>query len=134
MVSLLEPDLLGLRSPFWVFAVRDSFVALASGALLAWSLRAGMFSQLCSTRLLRFFGKYSYGLYVLHMTFLPLLTRVIRPSLLNLTGSKAIAVLGSAALVIAISSAAAWLSFHLYEKRFLRLKRYFEYESRGPAA
>jgi peptidoglycan/LPS O-acetylase OafA/YrhL len=129
LISLLESGRLPFRSPFWAFAVRYSFVAIASGALLAWSLRAGVFSRMCSARVLRFFGKYSYGLYVLHMTFLPLLTRLIRPALFSLTGSKGVAVIGTALLVVAISSAAAWLSFQLYEKRFLRLKRYFEYES-----
>jgi peptidoglycan/LPS O-acetylase OafA/YrhL len=120
------------RSLYWPYAVHYSFVAMASGALLAWSLRAGVFSRLCSSHILRFFGKYSYGLYVLHMTFLPLLTRTIRPFLLHLCGNKAVAVVGTAILVVAISSGAAWLSFHLYEKRFLRLKRYFEYSSRVP--
>lgn len=134
LVSLLKGGVLPFRSPFWIFAVRYSFVALASGALLAWSLRGGVFARVCSARLLRFFGKYSYGLYVLHMTFLPLLTRLIRPTLLSLTGSKAVAVVGTALLVLAIASAAAWLSFQLYEKRFLRLKRFFEYETPSPTA
>ncbi len=131
--SIGESGLWPFRSPFWIFAVQSSFVALAFGALLAWSLRAGMFSRMCSSRLLRFFGKYSYGIYILHMTFLPLLTRLIRPFLLDLSGSKLVAVGGTAILVVAISSGAAWLSFHLYEKRFLRLKRYFDYEAPVPA-
>ena len=134
IVSILEVRIWPFRSPLWAFAVQPSFVALASGALLAWSLQAGAFSRVCSSRVLRFFGKYSYGLYVLHMTFLPLLTRLIRPFLFDLSGSKAFAVLGNAALVVAICSAAAWLSFHLYEKRFLRLKRFFDYEPRLPAS
>ena len=123
-----------LASPLWLYAVHYSFVAVAAGSLLAWSLRAGLFSQMCRSHFLRFFGKYSYGLYVLHMTFLPLLTRLLRPFLFHQSGSKAVAVAGTAVLVVAISSGAAWLSFHLYEKRFLRLKRYFEYGSYVPAA
>jgi peptidoglycan/LPS O-acetylase OafA/YrhL len=132
IASIVADGVWPFRSPFWPYAVQYSFVALASGALLAWSLRAGMFSRMCSWHILRFFGKYSYGLYVLHMTFLPLLTRTIRPFLLHVSGNKAVAVLGTAILVVAISSGAAWLSFHLYEKRFLRLKRFFEYAPRVP--
>ncbi len=128
IVSVAGANLWPFRSPFWPFAVHYSFVAVAAGALLTWSLRLGSFSRLCSSRFLRFFGKYSYGLYVLHMTFLPLLTRTIHSYFLALTGSKAIAVAGNAVCVIAISCAAAWISFHGYEKRFLRLKRYFEYQ------
>ncbi len=134
VLSLVKPGLPPFRSPFWIFAVRYSFVALASGGLLAWSLRPGWFSRMCGSHVLRFFGKYSYGLYVLHMTFLPLFTGWIRPFVFDVSGSKGVAVIGNAVLVTAIASLAAWLSFHLYEKRFLRLKRYFEYEPRVPAS
>ena len=39
--------------------------------------------------------------------------------------SKAAAILGAAAVVMAISIVIAVASYHLYEKHFLRLKRYF---------
>ena len=128
VISLVATSSPAFRSPYWICAVRYSCVALAGGGLLAWSLRAGAFSWFCSLRGLRFFGKYSYGLYVLHMTFLPLLSGALRPALLRVTGSRGVAVIGSAVLIVALASLAAYLSYHLYEKRFLKLKRYFDYE------
>lgn len=116
-------------SQYWVFCLRFSVVAVASAGLLAWSLRPGVVASVFSVRVLRFFGKYSYGLYVLHMTFLPLLSRVGRAALFALYPSKAFAVAGTAALVLLLSCAAAWLSFQLYEKPFLRLKRFFDYSA-----
>ena len=128
VLSLVEGSLVPFQSPLWTNALRSSIVALACGGLLVWSLRPGWFSRVCSGRVLRAFGKYSYGLYILHMIFLPLLSGFFRPLLLRLTGSKLIAVVGSAGVIVVMTSAAAWLSFHLYEKHFLRLKRFFEYD------
>ena len=81
----------------------------------------------CEWRYLRTFGRYSYGLYVLHLLLLPGLTRWLLGPCYALTGSKVAARLGVAAAAFVLSCAAAYLSFHLYEKRFLRLKRFFEY-------
>lgn len=78
---------------------------------------------------LRAVGKYSYGMYVFHLFILSAGQQALA-SVIHLPGliSKLLAVIwGSAA-----SFAAAWLSYHLYEKHFLRLKRFFEH--RKPAA
>lgn len=127
MFSFVAADTRMFASEYWIFCVRFSVVACASGGLLAWSLRPGAIASMFSLRLLRFFGKYSYGLYVLHVTFLPLLSRVGRTTLYALYPSKAFAVAGTAAFILAASSGAAWISFQIYEKQFLRLKQYFDY-------
>jgi peptidoglycan/LPS O-acetylase OafA/YrhL len=73
---------------------------------------------------LRAIGKYSYAIYVFHALILLLTVRLFSPvSNLPLFVVKAAVVVW----VLAASFAAAWLSYHLYEKHFLRLKTQFEY-------
>ncbi len=116
-----------LLSPYWTEGLRYSVLAVAAASLLAWTLRNGRVAAFFSTPVLRFLGRYSYGLYVLHMLFLPGLSGHLRPWLLHLTGSKLVAVLGNAALLMLLSITAAYVSFHVYEAPFLKLKRFFEY-------
>ena len=65
---------------------------------------------------LRFFGRYSYGLYVLHFLLYHPLDRLFPQSL-----GTPVRVAGC----VLASSALAWCSWHLLEKRFLRLKAAF---------
>jgi len=127
------------RRPEWLFgfdasylALRYTIVAVASAALIAWSLRTISVARTTfENKTLRFFGKYSYGLYVLHFIFLSFLLRTFRGWIAYITPSKLIAGIGSGFLVFGVAVVAAYMSYNLYEKRFLGLKRYFEY--RRPA-
>ncbi len=76
---------------------------------------------------LRWLGRYSYGLYVLHLILLPGLTLLLLQPLRSATGSRLLPRLLIGLLVFCVSCAAAYASFHLYEKQFLRLKRFFDY-------
>ncbi|NIP90809.1 MAG: hypothetical protein GWO21_18485, partial [Gammaproteobacteria bacterium] len=93
--------------------------------------------------LLRSYGKYSYAIYIFHWSLSELLFAKVVPlnwleqQLGSLNGA-----LGARLVVVAIVTyGIAWLSWHVYEKRFLRLKRYFYArpaeapgrERRGPA-
>ena len=119
--------------PYWISGLRYSVFALCFASLIAWSLRpASIMASVFQLRFLRFFGKYSYGIYVLHVPAITLLLSPIRTLLHGLTGSKGIAVAGSGILAILLSIAAAVLSFHLFEKPFLRLKRFFDYDPVKP--
>src|SRR5207302_8999229 len=72
---------------------------------------------------LRSAGKYSYAMYVFHFPISKLLgTRLLGPA--ASAHSATIAVLYAAAVTVVTYLCAA-LSYHLYEQRFLRLKRYF---------
>src|SRR5262249_44014055 len=79
---------------------------------------------------LRAVGKYSFAIYVFHPLIILTTVRLLAPS------SALPPYLAKPALVawvLAASFGAAWLSYHLYEKHFLRLKRFFEYrEPAGP--
>ncbi len=85
--------------------------------------RDGRLGRCFSTPVLRWFGKYSYAIYVfqapLAVAFKALMQRVVPGA------PEFLSVLIVFACTTAVSCAAALLSWNLLETRFLRLKRYF---------
>jgi peptidoglycan/LPS O-acetylase OafA/YrhL len=119
---------LAWEKSFFIPTVGFSLIGIASAALIAMSLRPNSKTQhLFENKILRFFGKYSYGLYVFHYSLDTILTQPIRLFVDNHFHSKALGVLAGACTVLAASILVSLLSFHLYEARFLRLKKYFSY-------
>ena len=102
--------------------------------LLGWAvLDRGLASGSVAKRIFsragwRFFGRYSYGLYVLHFVALGLLLRVAKAAIAARTPNRAIAVFGAGTLSLLVALAAAYLSYQLFERQFLRLKRFFRYD------
>jgi peptidoglycan/LPS O-acetylase OafA/YrhL len=81
------------------------------------------------SRALASFGRYSYGMYVFHMFFAIFAAAWIKRVTAPFGDAR---MLACAALLIALSFAAGFLSYHLYEKHFLRLShRYFASQARG---
>ncbi|HEX6536754.1 MAG TPA: acyltransferase [Gemmatimonadaceae bacterium] len=80
-------------------------------------------------RPLRFFGRYSYAMYVLHPPIITLLVAAgLGPQQIPLVRGTALArQLGFGALALAVTTAAALASWHLLEQPFLRLKRFVPY-------
>ena len=122
-------------------ALGPGFSALALGAagllVLAQSPGGNPLSRLLEGRVLRTFGKYSYGTYVLHVPLQPLYLRLFPPSAIGAlagglghSATRLVGLLGFAAIGIAVTMGLAVLSFHLYERPFLTLKRFFEYDTR----
>ena len=73
-----------------------------------------------------FLGTYSYGLYVYHHFISYYLTSNRTDlELAGWLGSHSAAVALQAMLGVSVSLAVAYLSYELFEKRFLRLKRLF---------
>jgi peptidoglycan/LPS O-acetylase OafA/YrhL len=98
-----------------------------AAAIMVLTLRAGLDSgsplqRIFSLRLLRSCGKYSYAMYVFHLP-LALLAGPLLASALTATGSLR-PVLYSLSIIVA-SYGLGWLSYRLYERHFLALKRYF---------
>jgi peptidoglycan/LPS O-acetylase OafA/YrhL len=96
--------------------------------------RDSLLSRVFGSRPLVFLGIYSYGLYVFHH---PLVVYAGSHGLgahrlPELFGSRLPALLLVTAAGIAVSVAVAVLSFQLYEKRFLDLKRFFRAGRRPP--
>jgi peptidoglycan/LPS O-acetylase OafA/YrhL len=109
--------------------VRNTLYALFFGALTMVSLKpaSNAVARLFQGRVLRFFGKYSYGLYVYHGVLTWYFLEVGEEGRLDaLLKHHALAIAARAALGVALSVAVAVLSYQLFEKRFLALKRWFE--------
>jgi peptidoglycan/LPS O-acetylase OafA/YrhL len=105
-----------------------TLIGIACAALVAMSLRPASTTQrLFQSPTLRFFGRYSYGLYVFHYSLDQSITPHIRRLVDAHFHSKALAVLAGACVVLTASILLALLSYHLYEAPFLKLKRYFPY-------
>jgi peptidoglycan/LPS O-acetylase OafA/YrhL len=119
-------------------AARGGAFRLAFAALLLQALFAP-----ASSVTARFFrsgpmialGKYSYGLYVYHHFLSYYLVRHgTELALARAVGSHTLAVAIQAVLGMAASMAIAWLSYELFEKRFLELKRFWPSGRRPLAA
>lgn len=89
--------------------------------------------QFFTHRGLQWMGRYSYGLYVLHKPLIAAINAIPLPvSVLHLTlRHHEWLNLIYVPLYFTVSIAAAYLSFHLLEKRFLKLKKHFSYHSKG---
>lgn len=106
-----------------VNTVGYSALAVAGTSLIAMALRAGSATTaIMDTYPLRWLGKYSYGIYVLH----PMVGFFYIPWVQAHVHGKIAQHLATAAATLAIALPVAWISYHFYERRFLRLKRYFE--------
>jgi peptidoglycan/LPS O-acetylase OafA/YrhL len=113
-----------------VVSVRAALLQMLLACMLLWAMAApkGSTTSLffCS-RFMVFLGTYSYGLYVYHhFISYYLLTNRTELKLAPWLGSHGAAVALQASLGAVASLALAYLSYELFEKRFLRLKRLFQ--------
>jgi peptidoglycan/LPS O-acetylase OafA/YrhL len=119
---------------FAELALNYSLVPIGYFGVLGLSLSSTPARGLFSLKPLRLLGKYSYGLYVLHLILLGYLEPPMRDGLrrLHVPNLAAIFLVGIGGF--AISLCAAVLSYQLYERHFLRLKRFFDYRPHGSSA
>ena len=111
----------------WDAHVSFPFTTLLFSALVATAQdpnsQVGRF--LCQRRLLKILGKYSYGLYLWHQPLFFAVGGSFAAWALQRTGSLVLA-LGLFGVVWgSVAFALAWLSYHLYEMHWLKLKSYF---------
>jgi peptidoglycan/LPS O-acetylase OafA/YrhL len=121
----------------FVLPVRAALILMLLACLLVWALitpeRSATSRFFCS-RVMVFLGTYSYGLYVYHHFISYYLTSNRTDlELADWLGSHAAAVAMQATLGASASLALAYLSYEVFEKPFLRLKRLFE-TAKEPAA
>jgi len=111
------------------YTVSLTILAAFFGALLVVAVGGRIASLVFRNAALRLFGKYSYGIYVFHWLLAPTLEKYASPAKMGaMSGSNFVGVALSMVIAIGISVLVAFLSWHLYEKHFLKLKRFFEYK------
>jgi len=122
------------RNNFWTETfglwLLDCFFAIGLLALLAAS-PGSLFRRFFETGILRSFGKYSYAMYVLNWPIVVFLfheatagSRKFSMIWQSQVPSACAFAVGS----IALTYCGAVASYHLYEKHFLKLKRWFRYD------
>jgi peptidoglycan/LPS O-acetylase OafA/YrhL len=113
-----------------ILPVRAALILMLLACLLVWALIApegSATSRFFRGSFMVFLGTYSYGLYVYHhFISYYLVTNRTDLELAHWLGSHLAAVALQATLGASASLAVAYLSYELFEKRFLRLKRLFE--------
>jgi peptidoglycan/LPS O-acetylase OafA/YrhL len=112
-----------------VLPIRAALILMLLACLLFWASIAperSVTSRFFCCRSMVFLGTYSYGLYVYHhFISYYLVSNHTDLVLANWLGSHLAAVAVQATLGASVSVALACLSYELFEKRFLRLKRLF---------
>ena len=98
-------------------------VTVGFAGMVALTLTNGLTARCFRMGWLRWLGNISYGVYVFHM----LLLRPISAITDRVARGRGPMVHNAAMFLIAalMSLGAAWLSYHAFEKQFLRLKKYF---------
>jgi peptidoglycan/LPS O-acetylase OafA/YrhL len=83
--------------------------------------------QVLNSKTLVAFGKYSYGIYVIHGILRPVFERYILPATApHSAGTGLMWMLLFYAVAICATFGLAWITFHVLEKPFLQLKRHFQ--------
>jgi peptidoglycan/LPS O-acetylase OafA/YrhL len=108
---------------------REVILLSIFAVLFVWLIHAathhtnGHIFRFFSHSVLRWFGKYSYALYVLHF---PIAVLLLRSDISLASPNPMIAQIELFAVYFGGSVTAAFLSWHLYEKHFLKLKKYLQ--------
>ena len=129
LMLLLSPGFDPTRHP-WLRVFLYSVLAILFAALLFWSIDRGSLRgwavRFYELRVLRIIGRYSYGIYILHLPLMYLsVAALTRWRVYDPAGNSWSMALGMVVLNVMLTSAAAVVSFHGYEKHFLKLKRWF---------
>ncbi len=120
---------------FYTQSIGYTILAIGYSALLLMAYHSdsveGRFAKFLGWPLLTQFGRYSYAIYLFH-SFL-ILGLVQRFSGRPWFSHSLLRALGLCVLFYAACLAIGFLSYNLYEKHFLKLKRFFEPDRRDPA-
>jgi peptidoglycan/LPS O-acetylase OafA/YrhL len=116
-------------SPTIVFGISlVNFLAASVLVLAIHSTPRNPIARVLSSSVLRTVGKYSYAMYLFHAPLEhPIRYLLPVPTLSRWVGSELLACSLFVAILTVVIFAAAFISWHLYEKHFLKLKRHFEY-------
>jgi peptidoglycan/LPS O-acetylase OafA/YrhL len=130
MVSFIWTVLVSRQELELVASIRAALFQVLLACLLIWVLTArkrSAASRFFCSRIMVFLGTYSYGLYVYHHFISYYLTaNRTELELARWLGSHGAAIALQATLGALVSLAVAYLSYELFEKPFLNLKRIFQ--------
>jgi peptidoglycan/LPS O-acetylase OafA/YrhL len=111
-------------------ALEFGLYAVIYGSLLVLVVSAApwtRFGALWNSRVLRFFGKYSYALYVFQNPLIPITALWFTPAdMARLTGSLLLGRIAYIAVMAGLTLMLAVTSWNVFEKHFLKLKNRFE--------
>jgi len=104
-----------------------SFALLIAVGVFEQAAGGGRISAALSARPLRLFGKYSYAIYIIHLPLHIFVSKVLLADVVAFRGEgRHLAIqLAYAIVMTGVLLALAMLSYHLFEKHFLKLKRFF---------
>ncbi len=121
-----------LVQAFGFTAVSAFFAGLL--VLILASPSNGVVAGILQDSSLVFFGKYSYGIYIFHYALMTAATAILPPEqFAEVIGSHLAAALIYTAVALIATLGLAVLSWNLFEKRLLDLKKHFEYGDRAIA-
>jgi len=92
----------------------------------------GLPARIFNNSILRFFGRYSYGMYVYHYTLASVGGLYLRPILDPMLHSHLLGFWCTGMIVAGTTVALAFLSFQYFERPILSLKRFFQDNSAKP--
>lgn len=98
--------------------------------------RASTWQKILEHRILRELGKYSYAIYLFHLPIRSFLRSLLGgpDKIPFFFGSQLPGLLAFALVSLVLTFVLAWISWHLFEKRFLALKRFFPTPLSRPAS
>lgn len=112
-----------LNIPETLFAIFFASVIVCAVAAPKGSSTAAAWNS----KFLRFFGKYSYAMYVFQYPLIPSMAPILTAELLSeRSGSVFLGRLLYVILMTTVATGSAVVSWHVLEKRALKLKRHFE--------
>lgn len=114
--------------------IPDTFFAAMFGCMIVSVVSApksALVSRFFGSKFLRFFGKYSYGMYVFQYPLIPILAPFLSVELLSRTlGNSSAGRIAYIILMTTVTTGLAIMSWYLFERHFLSLKYLFP--SRSP--
>lgn len=131
VVALSVPTQAMAQSSIEMQSLGYPLLAVISAGLVVFAIdplaRDTLLAQFFRLRLMRVLGKYSYALYIFHFPLTLVLSRagLTVQTFPTVNGSELPGAIAFTTIAMALSLLIALLSWNLYEKHFLKLKRYF---------